>query len=105
MIFLTLVSSFFGSGLQNRELLEELLNGVTAARDQLPPSDITLHKPKIVLKIAPDLDESQLVDIANVIKNSSIDGVIISNTTVRRPPALTNGMCLFRYHCQRPSRI
>jgi dihydroorotate dehydrogenase len=77
-------------GLQNRELLEELLNGVTAARDQLPPSDITLHKPKIVLKIAPDLDESQLVDIADVIKNSSIDGVIVSNTTVRRPPALTD---------------
>jgi len=75
-------------GLQNRDLLEELLNGVTEARDQLAPSDITLRKPKIVLKIAPDLDESQLIDIADVIKNGRIDGVIVSNTTVRRPSTL-----------------
>lgn len=93
------------SGLQNRELLEELLNGVITARDQLSPSDITLHKPKIVLKIAPDLDESQLIDIADVIKNSGIDGVIVSNTTVRRPSTLTGGTYLFRHRFKRISQM
>jgi dihydroorotate dehydrogenase len=76
------------SGLQNRQLLEELLAGVTEARDQLAPSELTSRRPRLVLKIAPDLDDSQLIDIADVIKNSGIDGVIISNTTIRRPSTL-----------------
>jgi len=77
-------------GLQNRELLEQLLAGVTKARDQLPVSEITSRKPKLVLKIAPDLDESQLIEIAAVIRSSSIDGVIVSNTTIQRPASLTD---------------
>ncbi|KAF8225528.1 hypothetical protein L208DRAFT_1408350 [Tricholoma matsutake] len=77
-------------GLQNRELLGQLLAGVTKARDQLPTSEITARKPRLVLKIAPDLDESQLIDIAAVIRDSSIDGVIVSNTTTQRPVNLTD---------------
>jgi len=77
-----------GSGLQNRQLLEELLAGVTEARDQLAPSELTSRRPRLVLKIAPDLDDSHLTDIADVIKNSGIDGVIVSNTTIRRPSTL-----------------
>jgi len=77
-------------GLQNRQLLEDLLVGVTEARDKLAPSEITLRRPKLVLKIAPDLDESQLIDIADVIMKSGIDGVIVSNTTTRRPSTLTD---------------
>ncbi|KAJ6607519.1 Dihydroorotate dehydrogenase-domain-containing protein [Mycena sp. CBHHK59/15] len=68
-------------GLQNRELLEALLVGVTQAREQLTSE----RKPKLVLKIAPDLTESQLVEIAEVIESTSIDGVIVSNTTTQRP--------------------
>jgi dihydroorotate dehydrogenase len=64
------------------------LAGVTEARDQLAPSELTSRRPRLVLKIAPDLDDSQLIDIADVIKNSGIDGVIISNTTIRRPSTL-----------------
>ncbi|KAF8909381.1 dihydroorotate dehydrogenase [Gymnopilus junonius] len=75
-------------GLQNRELLEHLLQNVTKARDDLPPSALTSRKPKVVLKIAPDLEESQLKDIADVIRKSNIDGVIVSNTTVQRPESL-----------------
>src|ERR1700685_2311396 len=84
--------SCLGSGLQNRQLLEELLAGVTEARDKLAPSEITSRRPRLVLKIAPDLDESQLIDNADVIKKSSIDGVIVSNTTTRRPSTLTDSM-------------
>jgi len=43
-----------------------------------------------VLKIAPDLEESQIVDIADLIRKSSIDGVIVSNTTISRPGSLTD---------------
>jgi dihydroorotate dehydrogenase len=71
-------------------MLEELLAGVTKARDELAPANVVSRKPKLVLKIAPDLDEAQLVDIAEVIEASHIDGVIVSNTTIRRPPSLTD---------------
>ncbi|KAG6857455.1 hypothetical protein H0H87_003522 [Tephrocybe sp. NHM501043] len=77
-------------GLQNRELLERLLSGVTKARDELPVSIHRSKRPKLVLKLSPDLDEAQLLDIADVIKKSSIDGVIVSNTTIERPKTLTN---------------
>jgi dihydroorotate dehydrogenase len=50
---------------------------VTEARDQLGPSELTSRKPRPVLKIAPDSDESQLIEIADVIKGSGIDGVIV----------------------------
>jgi dihydroorotate dehydrogenase len=72
-------------GLQNREILEKLLDGVTKARDELKPSLLSSRKPKLILKIAPDLEASQLVEIAAVIRESNIDGVIVSNTTIQRP--------------------
>ncbi|KAJ3571824.1 hypothetical protein NP233_g3503 [Leucocoprinus birnbaumii] len=77
-------------GLQNKDTLEKLLQGVTQARDELEPSVLTFQKPRLVLKIAPDLNESQLADIADVVRGSSIDGVIVSNTTIQRPSHLKN---------------
>lgn len=77
-------------GLQNRELLEKLLTDVSKARDELEPSPMTSRRPRLVLKIAPDLQESQIIEIANVIRNSAIDGVIVSNTTITRPSSLTD---------------
>ncbi len=41
-----------------------------------------------MLKIAPDLDDPQIADIADVIRSSDIDGVIVSNTTIQRPKTL-----------------
>ena len=76
------------SGLQNRELLQNLLASVTKARDELEPSTITGRRPRLVLKVAPDLEESQIVDIAELIRSSNIDGVIVSNTTISRPASL-----------------
>ena len=40
----------------------------------------------ILLKIAPDLDDQALDDIAAVVLAAGIDGVIVSNTTIARPP-------------------
>ncbi|TFK71346.1 hypothetical protein BDN72DRAFT_837721 [Pluteus cervinus] len=77
-------------GLQNRQALEDLLSGVIKARNDLPLPRLTHAKPKILVKLAPDLDTIQLEEIAEVIRTSGIDGVIISNTTVQRPSGLIN---------------
>jgi dihydroorotate dehydrogenase len=76
--------------MQSRKVLEDLLTGVVNARDGLFPADVASRKPRLVLKVAPDLNETQLLDIADVVKKSGIDGVIVSNTTIQRPPTLTD---------------
>ena len=38
----------------------------------------------ITLKIAPDLDESQVIEIADLLMQHQIDGVIATNTTLAR---------------------
>jgi len=39
----------------------------------------------LLLKIAPDLDSHALDEIAQVVRASGIEGVIVSNTTIARP--------------------
>jgi dihydroorotate dehydrogenase len=68
--------------MQARKELSELLGRVTASRE-------TLANPKhcatpIFLKIAPDLVDSELEDIAGELSLHPIDGVIVSNTTLSR---------------------
>jgi dihydroorotate dehydrogenase len=65
-------------GLQNRDELTRLLNTLTDARAK------AVHKP-ILLKIAPDLDSHALDEIADVVRASGIEGLIVSNTTIARP--------------------
>ena len=75
--------------MQARAQLAELLARVTAARNAAPA------RPPIFLKIAPDLAEAELEDIAAEVTEKDIDGVIVSNTTISRPhlrtPALAAG--------------
>jgi dihydroorotate dehydrogenase len=75
-------------GLQNRDELAKLLGIMTNARAKLfdnTPSARTMRKP-ILLKIAPDLDLHALDEIAEVVRASGIEGLIVSNTTIARPP-------------------
>ena len=44
--------------------------------------------PPLLLKLAPDLGEAELRDIAAVAAARSVDGLIIGNTTVGRPSSL-----------------
>ncbi|MCP5084831.1 MAG: quinone-dependent dihydroorotate dehydrogenase [Alphaproteobacteria bacterium] len=67
-------------GLQDRGALEELLERVGDARKEAEAC------PPLLLKIAPDLDDEALQDIAEVVLKAGIDGVIVSNTTIARPP-------------------
>ena len=64
-------------GLQNKEELGVLLGTLTDLRRNIKP---------ILLKIAPDLDGQALDEIADVVRGSGIEGVIVSNTTIARPP-------------------
>ncbi|MER9656856.1 quinone-dependent dihydroorotate dehydrogenase [Mesorhizobium sp. M0152] len=70
--------------MQAREHLGELLSRVMAARAA------ATAQPPIFLKIAPDLVEAELEDIATEVIEKRIDGVIVSNTTISRP-ALRSG--------------
>jgi dihydroorotate dehydrogenase len=67
-------------GLQNRDELTRLLHVLTDARARKPATI------PILLKIAPDLDGHALDEIADVVKKSGIEGLIVSNTTIARPP-------------------
>lgn len=64
--------------LQGKEALSALLNGVMDTR-------ATLARPiPVFLKIAPDLTEPELAEIAEVAANSKIDAIIATNTTLSR---------------------
>lgn len=64
--------------LQDKEPLTNLLNTLQKRNAEKPVS-----KP-ILLKIAPDLTDSQLLDIIDIIKETGIAGVIATNTTISR---------------------
>lgn len=66
--------------LQSRAELAELLTRVASAR----PKGKGARTP-IFLKIAPDLTDEELSDIAEVVLDRKIDGIIVSNTTLARP--------------------
>ena len=46
------------------------------------------RRPKLLVKIAPDLAHADLVDVASVAVNTMVDGLIVSNTTISRPSTL-----------------
>ncbi|KAJ3055229.1 Dihydroorotate dehydrogenase (quinone), mitochondrial [Rhizophlyctis rosea] len=72
--------------LQRREPIERLLQEVKEARDKKLP-----HHPPLLVKIAPDLKDDEIADIAAVATSVGVDGVIISNTTISRPENLQSG--------------
>ena len=82
--------------LQSRDILIGLLSAVIQERDQLPgrqadANGIKWARPKIVVKIAPDLSTTDVEGIAEAVRETGVDGVIVSNTTVQRPPSLRSG--------------
>ncbi|MFC3616274.1 quinone-dependent dihydroorotate dehydrogenase [Lutimaribacter marinistellae] len=64
--------------LQGKEALSALLAGVMTARDALE------RRLPVFLKIAPDLSEDELADIAEIARTSGVDAVIATNTTLSR---------------------
>ena len=68
--------------LQGREALDRLLSAVLEARDE--EAAARGKRLPVFLKIAPDLTESELDDIAGAAQHHGLDGLIVSNTTVSR---------------------
>ncbi|HKX08111.1 MAG TPA: quinone-dependent dihydroorotate dehydrogenase [Stellaceae bacterium] len=70
--------------LQRKASLLALIAALKSARAETAPTD----PPPLLLKIAPDLSESERAEIAEASLETGIDGLIISNTTVARPATL-----------------
>jgi dihydroorotate dehydrogenase len=68
--------------LQRREILDDLLRRLVAARDAAAPGT------PLLVKIAPDLSDAERADIAALAGPSGIDGIVVANTTIARPPGL-----------------
>jgi len=71
--------------LQSAGALDELLGQIDKTRIQLCKNQPDVP---VFLKVAPDLDESQIEDICNSVCKFNISGLIVSNTTLARPTSL-----------------
>ncbi|KTG42032.1 hypothetical protein cypCar_00021757 [Cyprinus carpio] len=70
--------------LQGKEELRHLLDKVLKERDSLRSE----NRLPVLVKIAPDLSAQDKQDIAEVIMEVGVDGLMVSNTTVSRPDSL-----------------
>ncbi|WP_136650714.1 quinone-dependent dihydroorotate dehydrogenase [Paracoccus aeridis] len=64
--------------LQGAQALAALLSGVIAAREGAGA------RPPVFVKIAPDMDDTALTELAAVVLDSGVDGLIATNTTLSR---------------------
>ena len=69
-------------GLQERAALDALLERLARARRRL--AGLFGKRVPLVLKVAPDLEPSQIESIAEAVVRHGIDGVIATNTSVSR---------------------
>ncbi len=68
--------------LQGESELDELLGKLKAAQTRL--ADMHGRYVPLTLKIAPDLEPAQVINIADALRRHHIDGVIATNTTIAR---------------------
>ncbi len=69
--------------LQDRDQLTKLLDSVQGALAGAIPDP-----PPLLLKVAPDLTDDHMRDIAEVALEKNLDGLIATNTTIERPAGL-----------------
>lgn len=68
--------------LQTKAALEELLGRLAEARDALPAAG----RVPMFLKVAPDLEAGEVETITETVIAHGLAGIMVSNTTVSRPP-------------------
>lgn len=66
--------------LQHESALRELINDLRIAQEDL--ASVRGHRVPMLIKIAPDLSESELDSMSEIFNASKIDGVIAGNTTI-----------------------
>lgn len=72
--------------LQAKENLDGLLARIIDVRDRL---SIENKWRPILVKISPDLSDSQLDEVVSVVSLRGVDGLVVSNTTVSRPLSIS----------------
>ena len=70
--------------LQDKEPLTALLKELKKENTKIASKGSGTSEKPILLKIAPDLTDDQLMDIIKIVKNTKIDGIIATNTTIAR---------------------
>ncbi len=70
--------------LQSREALDALVVRVQEAMGEMAAP------PPLVFKIAPDLADADLEDVVRVALDRRLAGLVVGNTTISRPPSLTD---------------
>ena len=66
--------------LQLRGKIEKLIKKIIDKRDEIK----NINTKPILIKISPDLNEDQLRDIALISLANNIDGLILTNSTIKR---------------------
>lgn len=74
--------------LQSRDALSELVGRVLETRNKTYEERGLGRPAPLLVKVAPDLTEDDIDDIAAVALDHALDGLIISNTTIARPDSL-----------------
>jgi dihydroorotate dehydrogenase len=70
--------------LQEKEPLTKLLQVLQALNYTMSHTERSQSAKPILLKIAPDLTNEQLLDIIDIVKETKIAGIIATNTTISR---------------------
>ena len=71
--------------LQQAAALDDLLAKVIDARERVRHN---AGDSPVLLKIAPDLSLAELDDVVHIARSRRVDGMIVANTTLARPPTL-----------------
>jgi dihydroorotate dehydrogenase len=74
--------------LQQTETLRQLLSEMASVREQL--AAVHGKRVPLLVKLAPDIEDPELEQIGQLLRQLPVDGVIATNTTTRRP-ALRSG--------------
>ena len=73
--------------LQQAKVFDDLLARVLEARNRVQPR---AGPAPVLVKIAPDLSLGDLDDVVGIARRRRVDGMIVGNTTVMRPPSLND---------------
>ncbi len=79
------ISSPNTKGLRDLQQKKDLGALLQAVQKELKKQKVS---PPLLVKIAPDLNETEITDIVDVVMSESVDGLIVTNTTISRPDSL-----------------
>ena len=73
-----------------RGAMEKLLRALVERRDRLARETSSARKP-LILKVSPDIDDEERDVIVDAAQAGLLDGLVLTNTTTRRPEGLRAG--------------